>query len=176
MRISAPTGETGSWLEADPAYRCLLHCNGNGTKWIITTAPPQTKKTFLKDGKTKRTRSITRSKGGTGFGNKVKPETKRAAGHCRAERSASIRPPLAQLLMIESRIDNLGALQAKIASVLATRPQCFITHPAELSSLKTMTPDELRAFAEKNGWRSVRRVGGRQIEFYNDATVRPDLA
>ena len=48
----------------------------------------------------------------------------------------------------------------------------FMTHPSELHVLKTMTPDELRAFAMEHGWRSVRRVGGRQIEFYNDATVR----
>jgi hypothetical protein len=74
--------------------------------------------------------------------------------------------------MVDPTANNLGALQAKIAGVLATRPQCFITHPSELYSLKTMTPDELRIFAEKHGWRSVRRVGGRQIEFYNDASVR----
>jgi hypothetical protein len=67
---------------------------------------------------------------------------------------------------------RLNAVQSKIAGVLAVKPQCFITHPSELSSLKTLKPDELREFAERNGWRSVRRVGGRQIEFYNDATVQ----
>jgi len=67
---------------------------------------------------------------------------------------------------------RLKAVQSKIAGILAVKPQCFITHPAELFSLKTMKLDELREFAERNGWRAVRRVGGRQIEFYNDATVR----
>jgi len=67
---------------------------------------------------------------------------------------------------------RLNAVQSKIAGVLAVKPQCFITHPSELFSLKTLKPDELDAFAERNGWRAVRRVGGRQIEFYNDATVR----
>jgi hypothetical protein len=27
----------------------------------------------------------------------------------------------------------------------------------------------------EHGWRVVRRVGGRQIEFYNDASQRPEL-
>jgi len=35
-----------------------------------------------------------------------------------------------------------------------------------------MSDHELRSFAAKNGWRVVRRVGGRQIEFYNDAGAR----
>ena len=70
---------------------------------------------------------------------------------------------------------NMAALQAKIAGVLAVKPQCFITHPSELHALKGMTPEEVRAFAGKHGWRSVRRVGGRQVEFYKDATVQSDL-
>ena len=74
--------------------------------------------------------------------------------------------------MTEAIPDNLAALETKIASVLAMKPQCFITHPAELFFLKRLTLDELSAFAEKRGWQAVRRVGGRQIEFYNDATVR----
>jgi hypothetical protein len=68
--------------------------------------------------------------------------------------------------------DRLAAIQAKIARVLAVKPQYFVTHPAELSVLKSMSDDERREFAQTNGWRSVRRVGGHQIEFYNDAAVR----
>lgn len=68
---------------------------------------------------------------------------------------------------------RLKALQSKIAGVLAIKPQCFITHPAELVILARLRAHELREFAERNGWRLVRRIGGRQIEFYNDATVRP---
>ena len=77
--------------------------------------------------------------------------------------------------MADARQANLSALQAKIAGVLAIKPQCFITHPAELYFLKKLTVDELRDFAAQRGWRTVRRVGGRQIEFYNDATVRADV-
>jgi hypothetical protein len=72
--------------------------------------------------------------------------------------------------------NDLAALEGKIAGVLASKPQCFITHPSELRLIRSMTVADLRAFAEGHGWRSVRRVGGRQIEFYNDATVRADLA
>jgi hypothetical protein len=77
--------------------------------------------------------------------------------------------------MIETdHAGRLRALQSKITGVLAVKPQCFITHPSELVILKRLRPHELREFAEGNGWRVVRRIGGRQIEFYNDATVRPD--
>ena len=44
---------------------------------------------------------------------------------------------------------NLAALEGKIASVLALKPQCFITHPSELHRIRSMTLDELRAFAER---------------------------
>jgi hypothetical protein len=67
---------------------------------------------------------------------------------------------------------QLAAMATKIAGVLAQKPQCFLTHPAELWPLQELSPDELRAFAEERGWRVVRRVGGGQIEFYNDVTVR----
>jgi branched-subunit amino acid aminotransferase/4-amino-4-deoxychorismate lyase len=67
---------------------------------------------------------------------------------------------------------DLAAVEAKIANVLGAKPQYFVTHPSELRVLKSMTEDELREFAEKHSWRAVRRVGGRQIEFYNDAGAR----
>jgi hypothetical protein len=35
-----------------------------------------------------------------------------------------------------------------------------------------MSDQDLRAFAAQNGWSVVRRLGGRQIEFYNDASAR----
>jgi len=65
--------------------------------------------------------------------------------------------------------DKLPGLTDKIAARLATKPEVLIIHPAELRVVRSMTDQELRAFAEKNGWRVVRRLGGRQIEFYNDA-------
>jgi hypothetical protein len=67
---------------------------------------------------------------------------------------------------------NLIAVENKIVRVLAIQPECFITHPAELAALKLMSPDELEEFALDNGWRVVSRLGGRQIEFYNDAGAR----
>lgn len=72
--------------------------------------------------------------------------------------------------------DALAALTRKIARVLSGKPQCFITHPAELSLFKSMEAGQLRAFATERGWRVVRRLGGRQIEFYNDVGARADDA
>ncbi len=66
---------------------------------------------------------------------------------------------------------NLAAMGKKIASVLSTRPECFITHPAELAALKPLSANELEKFAIDRGWRVVSRLGGRQIEFYNDAAA-----
>ncbi|MEY2492920.1 MAG: hypothetical protein QOH24_1871 [Verrucomicrobiota bacterium] len=68
--------------------------------------------------------------------------------------------------------DNLPAVERKISTVLAIRPECFITHSAELAVLRGMTPDQLENFAIDHGWRVVSRLGGRQIEFYNDAAAR----
>ncbi|HXX40713.1 MAG TPA: hypothetical protein VEI58_00435 [Chthoniobacterales bacterium] len=67
---------------------------------------------------------------------------------------------------------DLSGLRAKISARLAAKSEVFINHPAELHVLRTMGDGELREFAAQNGWRVVRRVGGRQIEFYNDAGVR----
>jgi hypothetical protein len=69
-------------------------------------------------------------------------------------------------------LSNLPALEKKIAAVLANRPECFITHPAELAVVKSMSPAQLEKFAVDHGWRVVSRIGGRQIEFYNDAAAR----
>ena len=68
---------------------------------------------------------------------------------------------------------DLPAITTKISAILAAKPQVFISHPAELRVLRAMGDSELREFAAQNGWRMIRRVGGRQIEFYNDAGVRP---
>ena len=68
--------------------------------------------------------------------------------------------------------DNLAAVAAKISATLAIKPSVFVTHPVELRILNSMTPSELDEFAAERGWRTVRRIGGRQIEFYNDVSVR----
>ena len=67
---------------------------------------------------------------------------------------------------------NLIAVENKIVRVLAIQPECFITHPAELAALKSMSLDELEEFALGNGCGVVSRLGGRQVEFYNDAGAR----
>jgi hypothetical protein len=67
--------------------------------------------------------------------------------------------------------EQLPAVIAKIARMLAIRPEYFVTHPAELQVVRALSGDELRDVARRHGWRVVRRVGGRQIEFYNDAGV-----
>ena len=70
------------------------------------------------------------------------------------------------------KIDGLNGLARKIATWLSVKAEVFIIHPAELRVLRSMSDQDLRAFAAENGWRIVRRVGGRQIEFYNDASQR----
>jgi hypothetical protein len=50
----------------------------------------------------------------------------------------------------------------------------FITHPTEIAVLGSMSPAEIEDFAIDHGWRVVSRLGGRQIEFYNDASARLD--
>jgi hypothetical protein len=67
--------------------------------------------------------------------------------------------------------EQLPAVVAKIARMLAIKPEYFVTHPAELRVVRALSGDELQDVARENGWRVVRRIGGRQIEFYNDAGV-----
>jgi hypothetical protein len=75
------------------------------------------------------------------------------------------------LCEIDGVDDQLPAVIAKIERVLAIKPECFVTHPSELRVIAALTDEELRDMTRQQGWRVVRRVGGRQIEFYNDATV-----
>ena len=68
--------------------------------------------------------------------------------------------------------NDLPALAAKIGERLSISSEYVVTQLAELRILQGMSEDELREFAESHGWRTIRRLGGRQIEFYNDASVR----
>jgi hypothetical protein len=63
--------------------------------------------------------------------------------------------------------EQLSALTAKIAEALSRGSEYLVTQPAELRILREMSDDELAEFAKKRGWRVIRRLGGRQIEFYN---------
>ena len=67
--------------------------------------------------------------------------------------------------------EQLPAVIAKIARMLAVKPEYFVTHPSELRVVRALSNEELRDITREHGWRFVRRVGGRQIEFYNDAGV-----
>jgi hypothetical protein len=67
--------------------------------------------------------------------------------------------------------DRLPAVIAKIAQMLAVKPEYCVTHPSELAVVRALSSEKLRDTARQHGWRVVRRVGGRQIEFYNDAGV-----
>ena len=67
--------------------------------------------------------------------------------------------------------EQLPAVISKITRMLAIKPEYFVTHPSELRVVRALSDSELRDITRQNGWRYVRRVGGRQIEFYNDAGV-----
>ena len=67
--------------------------------------------------------------------------------------------------------EQLPAVIAKISRMLASKPEYFVTHPSELRVVRALSDSELRNITRQHGWRVVRRVGGRQIEFYNDAGV-----
>ena len=67
---------------------------------------------------------------------------------------------------------SLPALAAKIAKALSRGSEYVVTQPAELRVLREMPDEKVSEFAKSHGWRVIRRLGGRQIEFYNDASVR----
>jgi hypothetical protein len=67
----------------------------------------------------------------------------------------------------------LEALAQTIASTLANKPEHVVKHPAELKLLQPLSDEELRGFAHEHGWSVIRRLGGLQIQFYNDKTQQP---
>jgi len=68
--------------------------------------------------------------------------------------------------------NDLPALAAKIGARLSISSEYVVTQPAELRVLRDLSDEEMIEFAKRHGWRVIRRLGGRQIEFYNDASVR----
>jgi hypothetical protein len=68
--------------------------------------------------------------------------------------------------------ERIEPMARVIAQQLARKPEHFITHPSEMKLFSALDDRELREFAHRHGWRVVRRVGGRRIEFYNDAHER----
>ena len=69
--------------------------------------------------------------------------------------------------------EHLPALAAKMAKVLSIKPEYLVTQPVEMRILREMSEADVREFAKSHGWRVIHRLGGRQIEFYNDAGLRP---
>ena len=67
---------------------------------------------------------------------------------------------------------HLPGLATKIAAALSIRPEYLVTQPAELRILQEMSEAEIKQFATGHGWNVVWRLGGKQLEFYNDASVR----
>ena len=67
--------------------------------------------------------------------------------------------------------EQLPAVITKIARMLAIKPEYFVTHPSELRVVQALSDSELRDLSLEHGWRFVRRVGGRRVEFYNDASA-----
>jgi hypothetical protein len=65
--------------------------------------------------------------------------------------------------------EQLPAVVTKITRMLAVKPEYFVTHPSELHVVQALSDSELRDLAREHGWRFVRRLGGRQVEFYHDA-------
>jgi len=69
--------------------------------------------------------------------------------------------------------EHLPALAVKIAKMLSIKPEYVVTQPAEMRILGEMSEVDVGEFAKSHGWRVIRRLGGRQIEFYNDASRHP---
>lgn len=69
--------------------------------------------------------------------------------------------------------EELPGLTTKITNALSRGSEYVVIQAAELRVLRQMSSAELADFARNHGWRVIRRLGGRQIEFYNDASVRP---
>jgi hypothetical protein len=114
-------------------------------------------------------RSVAESESASGAAAKAEPQSETASAIIGTDVGTSVK--YGQNQADVNPLDNLPALAAKIRATLSAKPEIFITHPAELRILREMSDEQLRQFATENGWLSVRRVGGRQIEFYNDASV-----
>ena len=76
--------------------------------------------------------------------------------------------------MNEQQLERIEPIARVIAQRLAVKPEHFITHPSEMKLFSAFSDQELRDFAHRHGWSVVRRLGGRRIEFYNDAHERQE--
>jgi hypothetical protein len=60
----------------------------------------------------------------------------------------------------------LNALARRIEVGVNETGRCLITLPAELTPLKALSADSLRAFAASHGWTAVPRLGFTHVEFF----------
>jgi hypothetical protein len=122
--------------------------------------------------KAHRARTHAFAKSACRFGLEAEPENEGAA-HVPGKDAAEERTAYTQKhRSVEMTIrEQLPAVIAKISRMLASKPEYFVTHPSELRVVRALSDSELRDITRQHGWRYVRRVGGRQIEFYNDAGV-----
>jgi hypothetical protein len=127
---------------------------------------------LLRHGEAKRARAVCQSQGAGSIGTKDESQAETAADISGRQDQAEQAGFTSHHTIAMSNTDSLQALEKKIARVLAIKPECVITHPSELHVLRGLSQDELRRFGRNHGWRTIRRLGGSQIDFYNDVSVR----
>jgi hypothetical protein len=125
-------------------------------------------------GKTKRTRTFPKSQSASCLERKIKSKTE-AAAYAGQKKSLDPSPHYRPVVREDVMHEHLPALAAKIAAILSDTPEYLVTQRAELRILRGMSEADIRNFAASHGWGVVKRLGGRQIEFYNDASVRAKL-
>ena len=150
---------------------------------IVVAAPGQASKLIEKrwhkrrattkdhHGKTKRTRTFPRSQSASCLERKIKSKTE-AAAYAGEKKSLDLSQHYQRVVGADVMHEHLPALAAKIAAILSDTQEYLVTQPAELRILQGMSEADIGNFAASHGWRVVQRLGGRQIEFYNDAGVR----
>ncbi len=140
--------------------------------WILSKSKSDNRD---RNGETECSRAVAESEDTSGAAAKAEPQREIASATVGTDAGTGVQDAV-QKQTDMTPLDNLPALAAKIRATLAVKPEIFVTHPAELRILREMSDAELRQFAAENGWCIVRRIGGRQIEFYNDASEAATIA
>ncbi len=111
-------------------------------------------------GKTERARSLTESQGASRAetGSKSKTETTTTPA---CEENSHNHTPRGE------------SLESHRHARLSIKSEYVVTQPAEVRILGEMSEAGVREFAKSHGWGVIRRLGGRQIEFYTDASRLP---
>jgi hypothetical protein len=125
----------------------------------------------ISHGKAKRTRTFAESQSASRAGAAVKSKNKTAAAAAATEKGPELTSRNRSLGDRHMHPD-LPGLTAKIGNALSLRSEYVVTEPAELRILREMSETEIAEFGKSHGWGVIRRLGGRQFEFYNDASLR----